>query len=105
MQKLSIREFQDYCVTHKLKTYIFSIENQNWNKVGSTIGADIEFGGMIISFNPNAIRLKSQSGFLDFKGVRYIKLEEKSILGFVFTVICHNFSKEMSEDAYTIIGR
>ena len=105
MQKLSVREFKEYCAKLSPHKYVFSTENQEGDKVESTIRGEAEFNSMIISFNPNTIRLKSGRNHIKFERVKYIKVEEKSMIGDVFTIVCGGFSAETNDNLYTVVAQ
>lgn len=105
MQKLSVWEFKEYCDNLSPRRYIFNSENQEWSRVEDTIRIKVEFGNMIISFNPNTIYLKSKNDFISLERVKYVKLSEKSLLGEVFTIVCGNSLNSLSDKSYTIIAQ
>lgn len=103
---LSVREFKEVCDALSLKQFIFSTENQAWNKVEHTIKAELTFTVMVIAFNPNAIFLKNSTNYLCFDRVKSIKMsDEKSLLGAVFTIICGDSGNNSNDVTYTIIAR
>lgn len=104
MQKLSILEFRDLCNNMPQCCYIYDSINQDWNTVGDTMKIKQNFDGIKINFNPNTICLISSFGRLIFERVKYIRIEEPSILGLVFTVVCGDFSTNDNNKSYTIIA-
>lgn len=106
MENLSVREFKKVCDALSPKQFIFSSENQFWDKVEHTAKVKLTFTIMLIAFNPNAICLKNKDDFLRLDRVKSIKMsDEKSILGAVFTIICGDLSNNLNDVAYTIIAR
>lgn len=105
MQKLSVWEFKKYCADLSPQSYLLSTENQKWDDIDNTIRYKAEFCVMIINFNPNTIRFKSGDNYLKLERVKYIKVDEKSLLGDVFTIVCGNLLDNICDKPYTIIVR
>lgn len=103
MQKLSVREFRDFCV--KLPQYhiIFDSVNQDWCTVGDTMKIKHDFDSVKISFNPNTIYLCSPFGTMRLERVKRVEMDEPSMLGAVFTIVCGDFSTNNNDKSYTII--
>lgn len=104
MQKLSVREFKDFCGKIPQHRFIFDSVNQDWCTVGETMKIKQNFDGVKINFNPNTICLCSSFGKLIFERVKYIRIEEPSMLGVVFTIVCGDFSTNANNKSYTIIA-
>ena len=49
---------------------------------------EFEFNSISVSYNPNIIRLSLGSNYMSFERVKYIRIEESSILGTVYTIVC-----------------
>lgn len=107
MRNLSLREFKNICDTLSLNKFIFSSENQCWNKVEHTLRAKLTFTIMLIAFNPNAICFKNPTNdCICLDRVKSIQMSEGiSMLGTIFTVICGDSSNNYNDMAYTIIAR
>ena len=106
MQNLSVREFKEVCDTLSPKQFIFSSENQNWNKVEYTMSMKLTFTVMMIAYNPNSICFKNGTDYICLDRVKSIKKnDEISMIGGVFTIICGDFSNSSNDVAYTIIAR
>ena len=98
MQKISLSEFSRCCSAQSYTRFILSTDNQAWDKIDNTINS------ISVSYNPNIIRLSLGSNYMSFERVKYIKIEESSTLGTVYTIVCGNPSVK-SDDFYTIIAR
>ena len=106
MQNLSVREFKSLCDSISPKQFIFSSENQDWNKVEHNIRVKTTYTIMMIGFNPNTICLKNSTDYLCLDRVKGIKLnDERSMLGMIFTVICGDSGNNLNDIGYTIIAR
>ena len=106
MANMSVREFKKVCDTLSFKQFVFSSENQAWDKVEYTIKAKLTFTIMLIALNPNAICFKHGDDFLCLDRIKHITMsDEKSMLGVVFTVICGDSGNSENDIAYTIIAR
>lgn len=104
MQKLSVSEFRDFCEKIPQRRFIFDSINQDWCAVTETMKIKQNFDGVKINFNPNTICLFSSVGRLIFERVKYIRMEEPSMLGIVFTIVCGDFSTNTNNKSYTIIA-
>lgn len=102
MQNLSIKEFKNYCLDVSANKYIFLTDNQQLGMQDKTCDLELEFKQMKINFNPNSIYLKSDHSSMSIKRIKYIQVDEKSVLGDVFTIVCGDNSKDKS---YTIIAQ
>lgn len=107
MENLSVREFMKVCDSLSPKQFIFSSENQAWNKVEHTIKMKLTFTMMLIALNPNVIFLKNdENNFLYLDRVKIVKTsDEDSVLGDVFTIICGDSANSLNDVEYTIIVR
>lgn len=103
MQKLSIRQFSDFLAKLPQYRIIYDSVNQDWCTVGETMKIKHEFDNIKISFNPNTIYLCSYFGTMRFERVKHITMDEPSILGEVFTIVCGDFSSNDNNKSYTII--
>ena len=104
MQKISLSEFSRCCSAQPYTRFILSTDNQAWDKIDNTMRMEFEFNSISVSYNPNIISLSLGSNYMSFERVKYIKIEESSILGTVYTIVCGNPSVK-SDDFYTIIAR
>ena len=103
---LSVREFKDLCDTLSPSRFIFSTENQLWDKADHTISVKLTFSIMLIAFNPNVICFKNSSDYLCLEKVKCIRTDKnKCALGTVFTIICGDFNSNTNDVTYTIIAR
>lgn len=102
MQKLSVWEFKKFwdSKTPKPHEYIFYTENQDGDIEKGTVRMKLAFDAMQIRFNPNTIYLKSGKNFLSFEKVKHIKIQESSIIGEAFTVVCGEEKK-----SFTIVAQ
>lgn len=106
MSNLSVREFKEVCDTLSAKQFIFSSENQPWNRVEHTIKAKLTFTIMLIALNPNSICFKNNDNTLYLERVKGVVMsDEKSVLGEVFTIICGDSVNDLNDVSYTIIVR
>ncbi len=106
MQNLSVREFKNVCDTLSPSKFIFTSENQQWDKVNHTIKVSLSFKIMLIAFNPNTICFKNADNALCLERVKYIRVnDENSLIGAVFTIVCGDFSSSDSDVSYTIVAR
>ncbi len=103
MQKLSVREFKEYCDDLSPHSFIFDSVNQDWCTTGETMKIKLVFDNLKISFNPNTIYLSSVSSKVLFERVKYVQVCEPSLLGAVFTIVCGDFSSNNRNKSYTII--
>lgn len=103
MQKLSFREFKNYCDKLSHCRFIFDSVNQDWCTVGETMKIKHDFDNLKISFNPNTVHLCSSLGKLIFERVKYIEMCEQSMLGAVFNIVCGDSSTNTCDKSYTII--
>lgn len=99
MQKLSVREFKEYCDKLVPHRFIFDTENQEWCNIGETLKIKLVFGSIIINFNPNTICLSSPLGKIIFERVKYIEMGDTSMIGAVFTIVCAGYN----DKSYTIV--
>lgn len=106
MKNLSVREFKEECDSLSPKQFIFSSENQVWERIEHTAKLKMVFSVMMIAFNPNVIWLEGSDCHLCLDGVKSIKKsEERSILGEVFTIVCGDLRTAINDVEYTIIVR
>lgn len=103
MQKLSIREFKNFCDKLSHCRFIFDSVNQGWCTVGETMKIKAVFDNLIISFNPNTVHLCSSLYELIFERVKHIEMCEPSMLGAVFNIVCGDSSTNKNDKSYTII--
>lgn len=105
MKKISVREFKDMCDEKGITQFILSSDNQNRNLISNTLKSDLVFNSMHIAFNPNAICLKNENGLVCFERVKYITVKPgNSPLGTKFSIVCGDFSSEINNISYNIIG-
>lgn len=104
MRKLSVREFKDLCENLPQHGFNFDSINQDWYSASETMKLKQEFSSIKISFNPNTIYLCSSLGCLKFERVKYIRIEEPSLLGTIFTIVCGDLITNTSNKAYTLIA-
>lgn len=105
MKNLSVREFRDICSSKGVTNFILASDNQNHNLISNTLRIDLVFDSLLIAFNPNAICLKNENGFVCFERVKYIRMNpDNSPLGIKFTIVCGDFSSNENNTSYTIIG-
>lgn len=103
MQKLSVREFKDFCGQQQNLRIILDSVNQNWATVRDTMKIKAVFDSVKISFNPNTVYLCSPLGTIRFDRVKYVEMDEPSLLGAVFSVVCGDISTTDNDKSYTII--
>lgn len=103
MQKLSVREFGDFCAQLPQKRIIFDSVNQDWCAVENTMKIKHYFDNIKISFNPNTVFLCSSLGTTRFERVKYIVIDEPSLLGAVFTIVCGDSFTKDKDKSYTLI--
>lgn len=106
MQKISLSEFSRRCSAQSYTRFILSTDNQAWwYKIDNTMRMEFEFNSIRVSYNPNIIRLILGSNYMSLERVKYIRIEDSSILGVVYTIVCGNDSSVKSDNFYTIIAR
>ena len=106
MVNLSVRQFKETCNSLSATEFIFSSENQPWNKVESTLKVKMTFTIMLIASNPNTICFKNGDDYLKLDRVKCVKMaDEKCMIGAVFTVICGDSRNNSNDVEYTIIVR
>jgi len=107
MGKLSLAEFRSRLnSTPSNKLFVFSANNQKWHNTESTLGLELVFEKIVITFCPNTIFLSDKANnSMKFSRVRAVVEDEPCPLGNVFTVVCGNKDSEGGEKEYTIIVR
>lgn len=104
MQKLSISQFQCLCKQKSYGEFIYSFENQT--AILSSFCPKFCFTDILISHCiDNSICFYSDNNYLQLTSVKHIIVEENSILGVVFTVVCVENSQLFPEINYTFIAR
>lgn len=103
MQKLSVREFENFFNSFPSAHVILDSVNQSWFTISETMQIKAEFDDVKISLNPNSMRLGSKTGSVILNRVKYIEIEEPSLLGSVFSVVCGDASNNNNNKSYTII--
>lgn len=106
MKNLSVREFKEECDSLSPKQFVFTSENQPWERIEHTAKLKMVFSIMMIAFNPNVIWFEGRDCHLCLDRVKSIKKsEEKSMLGEVFTIVCGDLRTKTNDVEYTIIVR
>lgn len=104
MQKLSLREFKDFYSNQSNPHIIFDSVNQNWTTTKDTMCIKAVFDNIKINFTPNTICLYSSNfNTIQFSRVKYIEMDEPSMLGFVFNIICGDKLTINDDKCYTLI--
>lgn len=102
---LSVREFKIMCDTLSPHKFIFTSENQQWDRVNHTAKVNLSFRIMLIAFNPNTIFFKNEYNWLCLERVKYIKVNrENPLIGVVFTVVCGSLPSTANDISYTILA-
>lgn len=104
MRKISLSEFSKRCASQSYTKFILSTDNQTWDKIDNTMRMEFEFSSINISYNPNIIRLGLGSNYISLERVKYIRVEDSSLLGAIYTIVCGNTSVKC-DDLYTIVAR
>lgn len=102
---MSIQEFKDYCKNKKLRSILYTTENQNWYSIATPCKMELSFSTMLIAENPNVIYLKSGSNSLFIGRVKAVNVDtECSVLGSVFTVFCGDMRTQDADNTYTLVA-
>lgn len=106
MKKLSIEEFKLFCNELSPKEFIVSAGSLHSDISENGLMYTLTFPRMIITSNPNIISfLDKNNHYMQFSRVKYIKQQEDSLLGKVFSIICTGFVDEGKEYSYNVIIR
>lgn len=101
--EISIEKFKEICNALTPSCVIYATVNQNKPKY-LTACLDMQFDSVNIGsdFNNIVLRRNDGSGSMKFGCINKIIVEEKSILGSVFTIVC---GRNATEERHTIIVR
>lgn len=101
---LTNREFSDYCMDKNYTKYLFDSCNQK--NMGFDTPCNIRqiYTDMKISFNPNEIYFSYGRNYLCLNRVKYITVDENSVLGTVFTIHCKSYGNDAEIKEYTIVA-
>jgi len=90
MERLSLTEFKDYCVEHKIKNFTYNTNNQKWyDKYTEFMIIDLNFTEAGISLNPNILYFKKENSVMRLNCVKCIYVtEETETESKVFSVVC-----------------
>lgn len=101
MKKLSVMEFKEYCDKLSPKNYIYDTANQKNVDISNTLRVKDKFCRIRISLNPNIIVISSGDNYMSFERVKQVIIDDKSLLGTIFTFVCDN----PQDNTYTIIAQ
>lgn len=105
MKKISVMEFKEYCDKMSHKSFVYDTVNQSWDGAGNMMRIKIRFCDMKIIFNPNIICLASGENYMKFERVKQVIVNEKSLLGTIFTFVCGDSQGDSNNITYTVIAQ
>lgn len=104
LKVLTLSEFKHYIENSNYRNYYLLTDNQFNRDYYGTMSVSLNFGEVIVSFNPTFIALKQGENYVRFDRPVHIYVDEDCLPSF-FVVICSKRKAEDKEfETYTVVA-
>lgn len=99
MEKITLKEFKKLHDEMDVIGYAYDSRNQTWR---DAVGISFRANQAEINLTSDAVCLKNDRNYMEFRNIKYVVKEESFEIGEIFSFVCENPSKSELL-SYTII--
>ena len=104
MEKISLKEFQNYCKRQGFSSYLYTSDNQPYRPEEYS-QTTLIFNNIHISLFPKMILFTHNNHRMQLNCVKQIMISEDCAIGVVCTIVCGYNDDKINQKTYTFIAK